>query len=242
MPRAIRACGLPGTSTSLPRASVPVCARMPASTSTSWACPLPSIPATPTISLAPIAKVASRNPPSVVPIARATNRSRTAARSRAGSAGSSPPTIARASTSVVVCAASARSVTRPARKTVTRSACAKTSARLCVMMRIAVPARASARNVAKSVSASPGERAAVGSSRTSTLGSDPSTRKISTRCTIPIASVSTTASGSTCNPVRVARSRTRVRAARASSRMPRCGSRPSTMFSHTRSRPASSKC
>ena len=91
--------------------------------------------------------------------------------------------------------------TLPRRMTVMRSAISWTSLSLCEMKTMDRPSARRSRMIRNRSSVSPGVSTAVGSSRISTLASRSSALMISTRCWTPTGRSSTSASGSTSQPV-----------------------------------------
>ena len=213
MPRRSRSAGIcaspaavcaraPRPLTSCPAISTcPVSAlRKPARHSASSCWPLPSMPATPTISPA---RTLSDTPATAgSPRLERTCRSRASstvapgARSaRVPSGAGTRPTMSSASCSCVKSRAMPPPTTRPARITVTRSASAATSASLCVISTMIVPASRSSRSTPNSSSTSCGVSTAVGSSRISPRPPRWSAFRISTRCCSPTDSPATRACG-----------------------------------------------
>ena len=229
------------------RRRVPVEERSPESASTSSACPFPSTPATPRISPRATVKVAPRRPPPRCPRHCRSMHSRRGGPgegSRAGAAGiaAEPPITAAANSTALTLETPLSSTMRPRRRTVTRSATARTSPSLCEMKRTPRPDRASSRIVRSSSAISAGARSEVGSSRMSTRAPRQSCFTISTRCCAAAPSVSTGASTSSGSPARSAAARISRRARSASRTPKRRGSRPSTTFSQARSGGTRRKC
>src|SRR3954452_18177181 len=216
-----------------------------ASTSSLW--PLPSTPASATIS--PARTVRS------TPWAAGRPRSSRTCRSRSSRIGSpavagtlstrsrtSRPTMSRASDSSLAPSVATVSTRLPRRSTVTRSAISSTSPSLCEMNTIALPSSRSARRTQNSSCVSCAVSTAVGSSRTRMLASRYSALRISTRCCCPTETSSTTASGATASPHRSDSARTRAAAPATSSSAPDRGSSARTMFSATVMTGISMKC
>ena len=151
----------------------------------------------------------------------------------AGRAGTVRPTMAPISSlSSRVVGSTPPRMTLPPRRTVTRSAMARASCSLWVMMTTENPLVRSLRRPANRVSTSWGARTLVGSSRMTSLAPAMSTLRISTRWRSPMDRWRTSARGSQASPYRMAASSIwRHRAAR-SSRMPFRG-RARAMFSAT---------
>ncbi len=184
--------------------------RRPISASISSPCPLPPMPARPTIS--PARTWRSRPGTATWPSGR-THRSpcrasRTAPGSRRGrgTGGGEAPTTRCVSSAPVIPRGSRVATVRPPRITVTRSANAVTSRSLCVTSTTAAPDAANRRMVASNRPPSPSVGTAVGSSRIRMLAPPTNAFRISTRCCSATERLSTVRRGSMGRPRAMARS------------------------------------
>ena len=196
--------------------------------------PAPTRPASATISPPRTLKLTSEKTPYRVRPRTSSTTWRASAASFGYSCDTSRPTIRRTRRSTSSSSAGSVQTQRPSRITVIRWQSANTSSNRWEMNRIAVPACRSVRTTANSRSTSTGDRAAVGSSMTSTLASKESALAISTSCWSAMDRPRAGRSGSRCMPSR-ANSSTVCRriAARSMRRSRRRGCRPMKMFSAT---------